>query len=241
MEVSSTYTDDNLLVLFGPVIEIWDFQDPRNISKVRTLAANPGFEAGYFFNHFITQCLHHPSDDTHELNVWKYEKDASELVHHIHIEDFDNFTLMQNGERVSYKYSDAVFIGSCFLVTCQVPFPGEPFILRSLSVRILTDSGLLIRELFMPQFDPDASIGVFIRGSRLLLGVEDHMIICQQTLEEIGDVTNKNRMEFRRINHLPGRVDVMLTKTEATSVRVVNFFGGMQMLRVTKLDFWNTV
>ena len=141
---------------------------------------------------------------------------------------------------MSYNVHEIMYIGNCFLVSCHVPFPGVPFQLRSLSVRVLGDDGLLMREVFMPQFDPDAMVGFFIREKRVLFAVEEHMIVCQQTTDEIGDPNFQYPLEFKRINHLPGTIDVMLRKTEATSLRTVGFFGGMQMLRVTTVNFWST-
>ena len=240
VECSRTFSDENILIIFGYTVEVWDFEDPANIRKILAWADNSAFQAGHFFKKFITQCLYFSESDLHQIFVWKFDRDQAQLNDHIFVPDLNNFTVLRTGARVSYNVHEIMYIGNCFLVSCHVPFPGVPFQLRSLSVRVLGDDGLLMREVFMPQFDPDAMVGFFIREKRVLFAVEEHMIVCQQTTDEIGDPNFQYPLEFKRINHLPGTIDVMLRKTEATSLRTVGFFGGMQMLRVTTVNFWST-
>ena len=241
VEASRTFSDDNILVIFGDSVEVWDFEDHPNTRRVLAWADNSAFSSGHFFKMFITQNLYFTQSQLHQIYVWKYEREQAIVRQHVFVMDFKEFTVLRTGVKVSYKVHEIVYIGNCFLVSCRVPFPGEPFQDRSLSVRVLGDNGLLLREVFMPQFDCDAIVGFFIRENRMLFAVEDHMIICQQTTDEVGDPEFPKALSFKRINHLPGTIDVMLRNTEASSVRTVGFFGGMQMLRITTLNFWRTV
>ena len=241
VQTARSKEDSKIMVIFTKHhIEMWSFEHGTVPKKFRVSVDNTFFTEGSFLFPHIVQMLDFPDTDTTAIRVWKINKNPDSLEAKVNILDMDQFFHFQIGTFEKCPVEEVVYLNDAFLVCCQVPLPGAPRGCTMLCFRICDNRGLIIKQYMLPEFSPDAFIKISTFEQRLIITVDRTVLIYNDDITNLCDASFKKPIQFNTIDDLPGNTELMIRKTEAQTVQLVTFFGGLQMLRKKVLDFWST-
>ena len=237
-----------MLVYTKAFIELWNFANDAFLQKCSVSTENTFFTEGSFTFPHVLQLLDFPDTDTTSIRVWKIDQTLQDpktpsnepmtLEGKVNVCNMDRFFHFENGEFVKFPVEEIVYLGNAFLVCCQVPLPGGPKGCTMLCFRICDDNGLIMKEYPLLQFSPDAFIKISIFEQRLICTVDRTVLIYNDDIKNLCDKSFKKSIEFQTIADIPGNTELLIRKTQAQTVQLVTFFGGIQMLRLRTRDFW---
>ena len=158
----------------------------------------------------------------------------------LHVADLDTFFHMDSGVEINFPVEDIIYLGDGFLISCQIPQSDVYGIVEDmvLCFRICDDDGFILRELKLPQFDPDAYVNFYLYEKRLLVTIDDYVLVYKYNADNLTDPNFEKPIEFQILDDIPGQKRIMVRKLEVTSASIVNFFGGWQMFKKKTLNFW---
>ena len=238
LTVNSGQHSELMVLITRDNVQLYNFKDEDNIVRVRIPSFNHQISTASFNFPFITQTLYEPLEDHTTVTVFEVEETPLLLTEKLHIENLDRY-FHYKGKRLNFAVDDIIFVKEGFLVSCEETLTKGASPVTTLCLKFFALNGELIKLFKMPEFSPDSRVTfVPYQNERLLLIVDQVTLIYQGIIEDLFNKNLRKPVLFQRIPHLDGHDEVMLSKTEATCVCIVNFFGGFQMIKSTKLNFW---
>ena len=233
-------------------LEIWNFQDPNNIQKLRVASENNMFSSGSYIYPHILQVVSLVGEEDNgppydeeggpksitKLTVWKQTMNPLGLTQYLEIPDVDKFFQLPNG---SFRVDQTQFVNGIFLVTCSVPLDHGNGTRDCLSVRIVDENGVMLKQCLMPQFSINAYVAYFCYDDRLIITIDDDVYICLNDMPDLKDPDSESPMGFRHLQELGGKHEIMLRKFEATGVSVQHLSHGRNRLILRNLNFWQHI
>ena len=240
VQTGKTKEHSDIMVLFTRnYIDVCQFETTTNISRIRVAVETTAHFDGNLHFPYLMQVFDSPDLVGTALTVWTMEKEPLALEKKIVVEDLDEFFHMENGDEIIFPVEDIVYLGQGFLISCQIPLPGGPNGSFLLCFRIIDDNGNTIKQYNLPEFSSDAYVNFYLFEKRLVVTIDDYVMVYKDDTDQLCDPNFTRPIDFQILDDLQGNTEVMLRKVEASTVSIVTFFGGMQMIKKRTLNFWS--
>ena len=242
MDIKDFYISPNdqakdILVLHTRYLEIWDFSDPDQISKVTTLepVPAPSVNTSYYYP-WITQLTHNPLSER-MVTVWRHDKNPIKIKKHLEIASVNNYCHVDGNHEV-VRVSDIIYLGGCFLMSCKVSLFG-PHLIDCLSVKVVKDDGAIVGEYFFPEYNPRADCTWFPFNNNMIISVEDDVFLFKQKISNLGSPKKFEPIEMLRIPELSARNELTFEMFQSTSSNVFSSLDGLTFLQIDQLNYFN--
>ena len=175
-----------------------------------------------------------------EVVVWKHNRETNELEEHLVVRKLRKFCKLPNGSKLKFQVPDIIYIGDCFIITCKVLLPPVvgPAKVECLSIMIVGDDGLLLKQVIMPKYDPNAQIGFFIFETRFITLVDHDVLIYKFDIDHLKDPETSGSLLFETLNELCGVHEVMMSNLRGSTVQIVHAGLGQLKLKMKTVDYW---
>ena len=241
VQACKTKKHSDLLVLFTRnYIEIFQYPNPAayGIARIRVDMLTTAHFDGTFNYPYLMQVFDSPDLAATALTVWTMRKDPLALEQKIVVNDIDDYFHLESGDAIQFPVEDILYLGNGFIISCETPAPGRVDGLNVLTFRICNDSGLIIKQYTLPEFSSDAYVNFYLFEKRLLVSIDDYCLVYKYNTKQLCDPEFTKAIDFHILDDLPGTHEIMLKRTEASSVNIATFYGGMQMLKKKTVEFW---
>lgn len=234
VELSRTEFHPELLVLFTTThVVVWQVLDDH-VNQVYISNTTTAYVSGCFLNGTVVNSVYFEDADRSDVTVWEISTEPLGISVTAKIKDLDQY-FTKNGKRCGFHVNEITWVGGFFVLGCQVPNPPGLVMTSSLCIRVATKSGEVLKEFKLAECAPDSLMSFYIHNERLIIAVENKVLILRGDIKNIGKGSNLN---FQEIRALPGNFSLMIKKFVANSASVVTFLDGSQMLKLTQLHFW---
>ena len=241
MHVSCNEDDEDVLILHADYIEIWDFSVNNQISKVQTTNLSPTpFTSGYFMSPYILQTSVNNATGIRKVQVWKYSRSPVSLQTIFEIDNLATF-VHENGNPQSFHIGEIVYFGGYFIISCVCTLRAGTDDIQSLSFKVLSDEGNILRECFLPQCRLDADVLFFPFNGRLVTTVAESVFLFHDGLEDIATNSDDEQIVLNRIGALDGTKELIFKNTMCNSAEIFSFNDGVVLLDIVSLNFWDDI
>ena len=228
VELSRTDYHPELIVLFTKTaVLLWSVKENK-ITKTYIEAEYSQFVSTCFINGFVVNSIYFEQADLTKIMVWEIDPIGVQITIRARIEDLYNF-FHKNKKRVHFHVNEITWIADTYVVACIIPNAPGLVNTSSLCVRVVKETGEILKEVKFLECFIDSEMSYFIYNQRLIISIEHQNYILQGNIK---DLIKNTDLHFQPIKHLPGRCPLMINKVVANASTIVNFWGGYQMLKI---------
>ena len=241
-QVSCNERDDDILILHGEHLEIWDINMDNQIKKVESMVVAPTLVFSVcYISPYIVQSFLDPLTDTRIVKVWKFTREEMNLDIHIQVDDFDRF-VHDNGTQQAIRTEEIIYYDNFFLISCICPLmsEGDNDDIKALSFKMLSDTGDILRECFMPQYNVHANVVFFPFFGRITISIDKEVFIIKDLLRTV-DGDDDKQIELKKMGGVDGTHELFFRRKSCNTAVIINFDDGLNLLSVQSMDFWDGV
>ena len=239
-DISPNEDDKNLLILHTNYVEVWDFSNPKQITKVQTTALSPRpFSTGYYMSPYVTQSSVDPTSGNRSIHVWKFSKSPFILQTHVVIENLSTF-VHENGKRQNIHIDEVAYFGGYFIISARCPLRAGDEDIEVFSLKLLSDNGNILRECFLPQCRVDPYVNFYPFSGRLTVVIDAEVYLFRESLKDMKGSMDE-QLCLNKMPALDGRNSLFFQNTSCHSAHTLCFDDGVVLLNIQSLDFWQDV
>ena len=240
-QVSCNENDQDILILHRDYLEVWDLSCDDQISKVQTttMSVSPLTSVSYT-SPFIIQSSVDPISDVRSVKVWKFTQTPFRLQKHLDIDDLDSF-VHENGVRQAIQIGEVISFQDFFMICCRCPLLAGEVEIQSLSFKMISNDGNILRESFLPQCSVHADVTYFPFYGRLTVAIDGDVYIFKELQQYIGQSSEETQLVMKRMGALDGTSELFFRKKSCNSAQVLVFDDGACLLDIQSLDFWDNL
>ena len=133
-----------------------------------------------------------------------------------------------------------MYFGGYFIISCVCTLRAGTDDIQSLSFKVLSDEGNILRECFLPQSHLDADVVFFPFYGRLATAINEDVYLFEDSIKEIATKSGDEEIVLNRIVSLDGMKELFFKNTMCNSAEIITFNDGV-LLDIVTLDFWDDI
>ena len=239
-QVSCNEDDQELLILHGESLEVWDLSGDYQILKVEALEISHSVVSDIsFVPPYIVQVFSHPLTGMKMVKVWKYNREPLRLQKHLQIDDFDGF-VHENGTKSGLKSIEILYFQNFFLVTCNSTLVAGEDEISVFSLKMIGNDGNILRECFMPQIPLNADVIFYPFYGRVMISMNRDVFLFENFNEDLDEDENR-QIQLKKVKSLDGGIDLFFKHSSCSAAQIIVFDDGHPILNVQTMDFWKNI
>ena len=243
---SKTEEHSSILVFFQvQLIQVWDCSNINNIRRTQILLEPNIYTKGSFsYPHIVLEAIVLREVFGREqsfkiIKVWELGDKGSGISLIVDCKDRDQF-FHDNKTILRDIITELRYFNNFFLTSSVVEIPGQNGNNSSLAIRSFSKDGQLLTNCFFTEYSPHDFVYFHSFGDRIYAEIDSDLWIYKKTKTNLG-MKSTEAPEFEKYDHVSLMSHPMIREREVSEARVVAFWGGYQLLRLTTINFWGAI